>query len=105
MTTRSQTALDEMWSHHHAEWRDPAQIASQWQEAAETDPQLLHYSVQGAWWETLAACGVTLLVSREYEHLTMAMRATERGPEISYMRLPHPSGLAVDRDRGIVYIA
>lgn len=105
MTARSQTALDEMWSRHHAEWRDPAQIASQWQEAANTDPQLLRYTVQGAWWETLASCRITLLVTREYEHLVMALRATEAGPEISYMRLPHPSGLVADRDCGIVYLA
>ena len=31
-------ALDELnalWARHHAEWRDQAQVASQWREAAE----------------------------------------------------------------------
>lgn len=96
---------DATWSRHHAEWRDPAQIASQWQEAVETDPQLLHYTVRGAWWDTLAACKVTLLVTREYEHLVIAMCVTDAGPAISYMRLPHPSGLVVDHVRGVVHIA
>ena len=35
----------------------------------------------------------------------MALRATEAGPAITYMRLPHPSGLVVDRERGLVYLA
>ena len=54
----------------------------------------------------LAAAGITLLVTREYEHLVMAMRVTETGkPAVSYFRLPHPSGLVVDRDRNIVHLA
>jgi uncharacterized protein (TIGR03032 family) len=97
--------LQALWARHHAEWRDPAQIASQWQDAAATDPQLLQYTVHGAWWETLATSGVTLLVTREYEHLVMAMRVGPSGPMISYMRMPHPSGLAIDRARGIIHIA
>ena len=96
---------DALWSRHNSEWREPAQIASQWQEAAEIDPRLLHYVVQGAWWETLEKSGVTLLVTREYEHLVMAMRVAPEGPVISYMRMPHPSGLAVDQARSTVYIS
>lgn len=98
-------ALDALWAGHDAEWRAPAQIASQWREAAETAPELLHGVARGAWWETLAACGVTLLVTREYEHLIMALRATEHGPAVSFMRIPHPSGLTVDRARGAVHVA
>jgi uncharacterized protein (TIGR03032 family) len=48
---------------------------------------------------------VTLLVSREYEHLLLAMRCDERGPSVTYLPLPHPSGLAVDRRRGLVHVA
>jgi uncharacterized protein (TIGR03032 family) len=48
---------------------------------------------------------VTLLVTREYEHLLMAMRVADGRPAISYLRLPHPSGLAVDRARGVVHVA
>jgi len=98
-------ALDAIWSRHHAEWRDQSQIVSQWQEANNTDPELLKYKVSGHWWETLAACGITLLVTREYEHLVMALRAGLTGPAISYLRMPHPSGLVVDRDSGRVHIA
>jgi len=98
-------ALKALWARHHAEWRDTAQIASQWKDAADVDPQLLQMAVRGNWWETLAGAGVTLLVTREYEHLVMALNADATGPHVSYLPLPHPSGLAVDRARGVVHIA
>ncbi len=94
-----------MWARHHAEWRDPAQIASQWQDATETDPKLLRHRTRGPWWDVLQQCGCVLLVTREYEHLVMALHARDGEPQVSYLRLPHPSGLAVDRDRGLVHIA
>jgi uncharacterized protein (TIGR03032 family) len=97
--------LEALWARHHAAWRDPAQIASQWQEAVETDPHLLRYRARGAWWDALAATGATVLVTREYEHLVMALRVDHGQPQVSYLRLPHPSGLAVDRERGIVHVA
>ena len=28
------------WARHHAQWRDTAQVASQWEEAAAVDPAL-----------------------------------------------------------------
>jgi uncharacterized protein (TIGR03032 family) len=100
--TRDLTAL---WEQHTAAWRSAAQIASHWREADSTDPRLLRYRVHGSWWELLASLGITLLVTREYEHLLLAISANERGPQLSYMPMPHPSGLAVDTARGIVYVA
>jgi uncharacterized protein (TIGR03032 family) len=105
MRSARQEAPDAMWSRHHAEWRDAAQIASQWKDAADTDPRLLRYAVRGAWWDTLAAQKVTLLITREYEHLVIAMSVTDAGPVVSYMPMPHPSGLVVDDARGMVHIA
>jgi hypothetical protein len=32
--------LDAVWSRHHAEWRDSAQVASQWEDAAALDQEL-----------------------------------------------------------------
>ncbi len=97
--------LEALWSRHHAAWRDTAQIASQWQDASETDPQLLKYKVKGDWWQVLAEHGITLVVSREYEHLLMAMTADGDRGQITYMPMPHPSGIAVDRSSGTVYVA
>jgi uncharacterized protein (TIGR03032 family) len=44
-------------------------------------------------------------VTREYEHLAMALTVHEDRPLISYLPMPHPSGLAVDRARNIVHLA
>ncbi len=96
---------DAMWARHNAEWREPAQIASQWQEARDTDPKLLGFQARGAWWDELEKSGITLLVTREYEHLVMALTVAKGKPRVTFMRLPHPSGLVVDRKRGTVHLA
>ena len=82
-------------------WRDPAQVISQWGDAAKTDSKLLRYTAHGDWWGILGESGITLLVTREYEHLVMAVHAAEGVPAISYMPLPHPSGLVVNRNSWI----
>lgn len=105
MKTPSRRELDGLWKRHNAEWRDPAQIASQWAEAGDTDPKLLDFKVRGAWWETLETARVTLLVTREYEHLVMALAVLDGKPHVTYLPLPHPSGLAVDRKRNVVHVA
>jgi uncharacterized protein (TIGR03032 family) len=105
MSRAKDTALDSLWSHHHAQWRDPAQITAEWQDAADFDPELLRHRTVGAWWDSLAAAGITLLVTREYEHLVMALDPGKRSPNISYLRIPHPSGLVADRRLQIVYVA
>ena len=85
------------------EWRDPRAVTAQWSDAGAADAALLRYTARGGWWDALAAAGVTLLVSREYEHLVLAVRAQE--PRVTYMRLPHPSGIAFDAAGDRVFIA
>jgi uncharacterized protein (TIGR03032 family) len=93
----------------HAEadgaWRNPRAVAALWPGAAGVDERLLRHRVRGDFWDVLAETGVTLLVTREYEHFVMALHASEAGPVVSYLPLPHPSGIAVDRRRGIVHVA
>jgi uncharacterized protein (TIGR03032 family) len=95
-------ALSKLHEAQNAQLRDPAQIASQWTGAGSVDPNLLKYSVRGEWWDILRECGITLIVTREYEHLIMAIQA---GGRVSYLSLPHPSGLVVDRQQHLVYVA
>ena len=97
--------MDSIWAGHTADWRAPEQIATQWREADQTDPKLLTYRVRGKWWETLQRTGATLLVTREYEHLVIALSATDRARRISYYPLPHPSGLVVNRAERAVLVA
>lgn len=95
---------EEIWLQHNLQWRQPAQIVSQWQDAAAVDPRLLEVEVHGAFWETLARLGITLLVGREYEHLLLALSAQGQ-PRVSFMPVPHPSGITVNRGNNAVYVA
>lgn len=97
--------LEDLWARHSAEWRDTAQVCSQWREAEALDPELLKFDASREWWSLLGERGITLLVTREYEHLVMALSSFDGRPRVSYFPLPHPSGLVVDRDRGTVTIA
>jgi uncharacterized protein (TIGR03032 family) len=94
-----------LWAHHHAEFRDPDGVVCQWQPSGEIDPQLLRCSVRGKFWDALAEAGQTLIVTREYEHLVIALAISNGKPRISCLRLPHPNGVAVDQTKGRLYIA
>ncbi len=93
------------WARHDAQWRDPRQVTAAWRDAGAVDPALLAMRVRGRFWEALARLKITLLVTREYEHLVMALAVVRGRPRVSYWSVPHPSGIAVDRARGTVWIA
>jgi uncharacterized protein (TIGR03032 family) len=97
--------LADMWTRHAADWRDTAQVCTQWREAADTDPRLLESRASKGWWPTLEQLGITLFVTREYEHLALALSAPKGRPRTTYLPIPHPSGLAVDRKERKVYLA
>ena len=82
--------------------RDPAEIVAYWDAAGHLDPAQLGHHASPGWWDLIDSLGITLLVTREYEHLVVAISG---GRQISHLRLPHPSGLAVDRVGGSVYVA
>lgn len=106
MNSAANLGQDDIWANHDEEFRDPSEIIAYWQGVHETDPRLFEYETRGQWWEILQHCEITLLVTREYEHLLVALHTDAcAGPLISVMRMPHPSGLAVDRSHGIVYAA
>lgn len=105
MNSPSANELDSLWARHHAEWREPAQIATQWEQAAATDPALLQFHVRGAWWDLLEKAKITLLITREYEHLVIALTVVNGKPLTSFLKMPHPSGLVVDRKENVVHIA
>jgi uncharacterized protein (TIGR03032 family) len=98
-------AIARGWRAHAIEWRAPAQIASQWRDAAAVDAHLLETRPSRGWWALLARLGVTLFVSREYEHLMMALSVRSGRPRVSYMAMPHPSGVAADRRTRKLHIA
>ncbi len=96
---------DELWAHHHGRWRGPEQVISHWIDGHDLDPAILRARARGAFWELLAERGLTLLVTREYEHLVAALSTEAGRPRVSWMTLPHPSGIAFDAARGVVHVA
>ena len=62
-------------------WRNPAHVVACWDGAAAPDPALLRCRATGAWWDTLDSAGITLLVTREYEHLVIALSVVAGTPQ------------------------
>ncbi len=95
-----------LWKSQNSEFRNPAEIVSYWQDACRIDPLLLQFEIAGQWWSALGDSGITLLVTREYEHLLLGMYVHDlHGPTVSMMRMPHPSGIAIDRSQRVVHVA
>jgi uncharacterized protein (TIGR03032 family) len=101
----SEAELQDMWARHSAEWRDTAQITSQYHEASEFDSRLLDWKASSGWWSLLQELGITLIVTREYEHLVVAMSAQSGRPVMTFLPMPHPSGLVIDRQKKTMYLA
>jgi uncharacterized protein (TIGR03032 family) len=78
------------WERHDATWRDPAAVVALWEGGERASARL---RARGAFWE--AVDGACVLVTREYEHLVVALTAGRQ----SQMVLPHPSGIAVADER------
>jgi len=95
----------QLWAHHSQEWREPAQIVSQWRDAGSTPKSMLSAKGTPGWWEALERLGITLFVTREYEHLVIGISVLDGSPHITFLPLPHPSGLIVDRKRNHLFIA
>lgn len=89
----------------NAEWRNPAEVAAQWAGAGSVDAAALAFEVEDDFWRAVEEARITLLVTREYEHLVLALTVLDGQPLISTFSLPHPSGLAWDAVRGVVSVA
>jgi len=98
-------AREAAWARHDSEWRDTAEVASFWEEAGNLDPALLRFRARGDFWGVLDRLEATLLVTREYEHLVVALTVLGGRPLATFLRLPHPSGLVYDRERRVLHLA
>ena len=93
------------WARHAGEWRDPAQVVAMWGGASALDRRLLDAKADRGWWSLIEELGITLFVTREYEHLVIAMSARGGRPLVTFLPIPHPSGLVVDRARRVMHLA
>jgi hypothetical protein len=95
----------EAWDRADRQLRLPHEVLSDTPAPAPADPKALTGDATGPFWDLLAELAVTLLVTREYEHLLLALSADGGRPLVTALRLPHPSGLAVDPSANRVYVA
>lgn len=93
------------WARHDDAWRNPAEVVGLMEATNDDVAPLLEAQTRGDFWGALDAADVTLLVSREYEHLLVALSVHAGKPRTTFLRLPHPSGIAVDRRRNVVHVA
>jgi uncharacterized protein (TIGR03032 family) len=93
-----------IWRDADVAWRDPAQVVAQCRDIGPVSPESLRCEVRGEWWELLERLEACVVVSREYEHLMLALTVTADGPRRSFMTLPHPSGMVFDGDSDRLYV-
>lgn len=93
------------WSAHDRMWRRPSEVAGFPGLNTDAHAEGLLGQTHGDWWDLLDELGVTLLASREYEHTLIALAASAGAPEVTYLPMPHPSGIAVDLSTSTVHVA
>jgi uncharacterized protein (TIGR03032 family) len=97
--------VESRWIEDDAAWRDPEEVVAGRRRRRPIDPRRLEVTVRGDWWGVLERLDACLVVSREYEHLLLALAVAPRGPLQSFMSLPHPSGMAFDAATGRLHVA
>lgn len=106
MTGAEESRLYASWEELDREFRDPAEAIAAWHDPGGVRPEVLEFETYGAWWDILRELRIVVIVTREYEHLLIALRCNEHtGPDVSLMRVPHPSGVAVDVAQAAVFVA
>jgi uncharacterized protein (TIGR03032 family) len=93
--------LDRLWANNGKAFRRPERVAAQWHDASQIDPAQLSQKTKGPFWDLLEELEVTLIVTREYEHMVAALSPGGS----SFLPLPHPNGLAWDASARLLYVA
>jgi uncharacterized protein (TIGR03032 family) len=96
---------DGRWAREDAAWRDPEEVVAGRRRIEAIDHALLEMEAHGDWWGLIDRLDACIVVSREYEHLLLALTMAPEGPRQSYMSIPHPSGMAFDADTERLHVA
>ncbi len=95
-----------LWSKQNAALRHPSEIFGTSFENAGITANSLKYKASDAFSKLLHKLGITVIASREYENMLIALNSPDgKTTRQSFFHLPHPSGLAVDRARNAMYVA
>lgn len=87
------------------QWRNPQELVSIFGGAGWFSKSLLKYKATDSFWSIIESLGITLFVTREYEHLAIALSVKKGKPHQTYFHIPHPSGLVADRKKHKLYLA
>ena len=100
------TEKEALWSKQNLALRHPSEIFGTAFDVAGITTNTLKFSASDAFTRLLHDLGITLVASREYENLLIALNAPGRKKiDQSFFHLPHPSGIAVDRKSNTMYVA
>lgn len=94
-----------LWDKQNKAIRHPSEVFGVSYEQAGIDNSSLKYKASPAFVKLLNQLGVTLIISREYENMLIALSGTGTNIKQSFFHLPHPSGLVADRKKGLLYVA
>lgn len=96
---------EQLWEKQGLAFRDPVEVMIGNYHTNGVVSQSLKYKIYGSFLEILSKLKITLLVTREYEHLVTSITVSKNNMfRQSFFILPHPSGLAVNRKTKSVYI-
>src|ERR1700733_7503472 len=95
-----------LWAKQNAALRHPSEIFGTSFDNAGITKNTLKFSASDSFTKLLHDRNITLIASREYENMVIALNATgKKKIEQSFIHLPHPSGIAVDRKNNAMYVA
>jgi uncharacterized protein (TIGR03032 family) len=102
---KSQVEKEYLWANQGERLRNPLDIYGATQENAGWNTKSLRFKQTDSFNKILKKLNITLLVSREYEHLLCSYSPTDTGLSQGFLSIPHPSGIAVDKENNRVYVA
>lgn len=105
MKNKKNKLKEAMWNAQSKALRHPLEVITGDFTQIGLKNESLQYKVNGLFIKILYELKITLLITREYEHLVIALSADRNKLRQSFFSLPHPSGIAVDKKNNFVFIA
>ena len=99
------TKRQDLWNKQNNVLRDPAEMFGTSFESAGITKDSLKAIFSDSFVEILDKLQVTLIVTREYENLIMALTSLNQHVIQSFFHLPHPSGIVYDAQNNSLYVA
>lgn len=94
-----------MWEKQKEALRDPIEIVGNKYDSLGLSEKSLAYSATDTFLSILEKLNITLFITREYEHLLLALSVKKGKLLQSFVTLPHPTGITVDRGKNKLYVA